>query len=65
MRRLAGVGVWVGFAVALVGSFEQALKASASPIWSSVFGFPVLHHYLAGFIVLGVSPLILELKDNE
>jgi hypothetical protein len=60
--KLAHVGVWFGFAIALAGSFEQALQASGSPIWSSIFGFPMLHHYLLGFVILGASLLILELK---
>ncbi|MBT0160769.1 hypothetical protein G4O51_12385 [Candidatus Bathyarchaeota archaeon A05DMB-2] len=64
LRRLARAGVWLGFAVALAGSFEQALDASASPVWSSVFGFPVPHHYLLGFILLAVSLLTLELKEG-
>jgi hypothetical protein len=62
--KLARIGVWFGFAFALAGSFEQALEASSSPVWSSVFGFPMLHHYLIGFIVLAVSLLILELKKR-
>ena len=62
LRRLARVGVWFGFSVALVGSFEHALRASESPIWSSVFGFPVLHHYLVGFAILAGSLLILEFE---
>ncbi len=60
--KLAHIGIWFGFAIALAGSFEQALQASGSPIWSSILGFPILHHYLLGFIILGVSLLILELK---
>ena len=55
------IGVGFGFALALAGSFEQAL-ANGSPIWSSVFGFPMLHHYLIGFVILGVSLAVMELK---
>ena len=66
MGKLAYAGVWFGFALALAGSFEQALRASPSPVWSSVFGFPMLHHYLVGFVILAVSLLILMLKrDGE
>ena len=58
---LAPKGVWFGLGLALAGSFEQALE-NGNPIWSSAFGFPMLHHYLVGFIILAVSLLILELK---
>lgn len=64
IMRLSRVGVWFGFAIALAGSFEQALD-NGSPIWSSVFGFPVLHHYLIGFVILGVSLLILEVRRGK
>ena len=65
MRRLARVGVWFGFTLALAGSFEQALQASENPIWSSVMGFPFLHHYLLGFVVLAVSLIILEFRREQ
>jgi hypothetical protein len=65
MRYLAKKGVWFRLGLALAGSFEQALRASPSPIWSNVFGFPMLHHYLIGFIILAVSLIILELKKEK
>jgi hypothetical protein len=49
--------VWFGLGLALAGSFEQALE-NGDPVWSNVFGFPMLHHYLIGFIILAVSLLI-------
>jgi Ni/Fe-hydrogenase subunit HybB-like protein len=58
---LAPAGVWFGFALALAGAFEQALQCG-DPLWSSVYGFPVLHHYLTGFIILAVSLLLSEYK---
>lgn len=63
-RKLARVGVWFGFALALAGSFEQALQ-SGNPIWSSIFGFPILHHYLIGFLILAVSLLIIEFRSHQ
>lgn len=57
---LAQIGVWFGLAIALLGSFEQA-NDSGSPFWSSVLGFPFIHHYLLGFIILAVSLLIVYL----
>ena len=63
-RRIAMIGVGFGFALALAGSFEQAL-ANGSPIWSSVFGFPMMHHYLIGFVILAVSLLILEFRRDK
>lgn len=62
---LARVGVWFAYAIALAGSFEQALGNPGSPIWSSVFGFPILHHYLIGFILLGIGMFVLEVKVME
>lgn len=55
---LSQYGIWFGFVLALVGSFEQILHPSPDPIWSSIFGFPILHHYLIGFLILGISLLI-------
>jgi hypothetical protein len=64
LQKLAHIGVWFGLGLALAGSFEQAL-ANGNPIWSSAFGFPVLHHYLIGFIILAVSLIISRLKKDE
>lgn len=54
--------IWLGFGIALAGSFEQALDASkcngGSPFWSSVAGIPFPHHYIDGFLILGVCLLI-------
>ncbi len=67
-NRLCLLLVGVFYAVALAGSFEQANDAAGasggSPIWSSVFGFPVPHHYLLGFAGLAVCLVILLLGGD-
>ncbi len=57
--KICKIGVWFGFTLALAGSFEQAL-ANGNSFWSSVAGFPFLHHYLYGFLILGFCMIILE-----
>ena len=48
--------------MAMQGSIEQAMIAASqtggSAIWSSWFGPPVPHHYLVGFILIGVGWII-------
>lgn len=61
---IAEWGVWLGLGLALAGSFEQALQ-NGDPIWSSAFGFPMLHHYLVGFIILAVSLLISRWNEAK
>ncbi len=51
---------WVGYTVALLGAFEQA-NDNCSPLWSSVLGFPFLHHMYYGFAAVGVAWVWLTL----
>ena len=50
---------WSGFLLALHGSVEQAIFATettkGSVLWSSMFGEPILHHYLTGFILIALG----------
>jgi hypothetical protein len=50
---------WIGFVVAVHGSVEQAIIATAttngSALWSSWFGEPIIHHYLSGFILIAIG----------
>lgn len=46
----------LGFMLAFSGAFEQANDAyqtgvNTSPIWSSLYGCPIPHHYISGFII--------------
>jgi hypothetical protein len=63
LRRLlfwvAPKGVWFGLGLAVASTFEQTLK-NGEPIWSSVYGFPILHHVWIAFIILAVSLLISQ-----
>ena len=45
---------WIGYVVALLGAFEQA-NENGSPFWSSVLGFPFLHHMYYGFGLIAVA----------
>jgi hypothetical protein len=42
--------------------FEQCLN-NGSPIWSTVLGFPFIHHGYYGFIGLIVAYFLLLLKN--
>jgi len=64
VKALLLMSFGIGYMLALSGAFEQALDnyragLSPSPIWSSVFGPPILHHYLTGFIIVIVAFSIL------
>jgi len=61
---LAPKGVWFSLGLALAGSFEQALE-NGDPIWSSAYGFPILHHYVIGFIILAVSLIISQWREAK
>jgi len=50
--------------LALLAFFEQCLD-SGNPIWSSVFGFPFLHHGYYGFIGLFIAWLILVIPYRK
>ena len=66
VRLLLVLLAGIGYAVALCGSFEQALNADPeNPFFSSVYGAPFLHHYLAGFALLGASLILLLLTPKK
>jgi len=60
IRFLAPKGLWFGVGVAAVGSYQQAYENGASAIWSTAYGFPIVHHYVLGFLILATSVLIME-----
>jgi hypothetical protein len=45
---------WTGYVVALLGAFEQA-NDNGVPFWSSVLGFPFLHHMYYGFAFVALA----------
>jgi hypothetical protein len=61
---LAQKGVWFGLGLAIAATFEQTLR-SGEPIWSSVYGFPILHHVWLAFIILAVSLLISQWREAD
>ncbi len=52
----------LGYMMALLGAWEQALDAGVHPFWGATWSFPFPHHYIVGFMVCGVSALILAFK---
>lgn len=60
---------WVGFGAAFWGAFEMAFQATEyaphtdSAIWSGTFGFPFFHHYIYGFIMVGVVWILVYIID--
>jgi hypothetical protein len=61
---LAPKGIWFGLGLAVAATFEQTLR-NGEPIWSSVYGFPILHHVWSAFIILAVSLLISQWREAE
>ena len=61
---LAPKGVWFGLGLAVAATFEQALR-NGDPLWSSVYGFPILHHVWVAFIILAVSLLISQWNEAK
>jgi len=53
---------WFSYSTALWAFFEQCLN-NGSPIWSTVLGFPFMHHGYYGFIGLIVAYFLLLLKN--
>jgi len=48
------------YCLALWGAYEFAYQCpGVHPFWSGTFGYPVLHHYLVGFI--GMVPCVYYL----
>ena len=51
---------WIGFGAAFWGAFEMAYQATGCgltehPFWSGTWGAPIPHHYVVGFILVGVA----------
>ena len=61
---LAQKSVWFGLGLAVAATFEQTLR-NGEPIWSSVYGFPILHYVWIAFIILAVSLLISQWREAE
>jgi len=61
---LAPIGVWLGIGLALEAFFEQC-NDGGSPFWSTVAGFPFLHHGYYAFLILIVSLLIVSWKNEN
>jgi hypothetical protein len=61
---VAPKGVWFGLGLAVAATFEQTLR-NGEPIWSSVYGFPILHHVWLAFIILAVSLLISQWNEAK
>jgi len=61
---IAGKGVWLGLGLAIAATFEQTLR-NGEPLWSSVYGFPILHHVWIAFIILAVSLLISQWNEAK
>ena len=57
------VGFWAAMLTAFWGSFEQAVQAGNDPIWSGTLGFPFLHHYIIGYIILIIFYILLTYQD--
>jgi hypothetical protein len=57
-------GIWFGLGVAATGAYQQAYE-NGSALWSGAYGYPLLHHYALGFIVLSVSLLIYQYKTEQ
>lgn len=59
-KQLLGLIVFLlGFATAFWGSFEMAYQSGNHPIWSGTWGFPIVHHYVVGFIMILVGVTML------
>ena len=57
---------WIGYGAAFWGAFEFAFKLAErgiieSAVWSGTFGFPFFHHYIYGFIMVGVAWVLIPL----
>lgn len=62
-RLLKHVLFWIGFLTAFWGSFEMAYDSGSHPIWSGTWGPPIPHHYVIGFVIVGISYFLLTRKD--
>jgi len=53
----------VGFTVGLVGSAQFAIEAGSDPYFSGVYGYPIPHHYLFGYILQFMIYLLFTRDD--
>ncbi len=68
--RLAQVIFGGGMVLFLSGAFEIAYDAwkagvISSPVWSSLFGIGILHHYLIGFIVVIIAWIVMFVEEDK
>ena len=54
---------FVGFITAFWGSFEMAYQSGNHPIWSGTWGFPIVHHYVVGYIIIIIVYLMFTQED--
>ena len=54
---------WVSYLTAFWGAFEMAYQSGSHPIWSGTWGFPVLHHYVFGFV--GIFVIYISFTKND
>jgi len=54
---------WLFYLTAFWGAFEMAYDAGCNPLWSAVWGFPIPHHYVTGFIGLALTYFLFTKDD--
>ncbi|MGD2201307.1 MAG: hypothetical protein PVJ38_06740 [Candidatus Bathyarchaeota archaeon] len=56
---------WLFYITAFWGAFEQAYNAPGHPLWSDTWSLPlpVPHHYVVGFIGMGVAYFLFTMED--
>ena len=59
-HTLFNIGFWTFF----WGAFEQAYQSPGHPIWSGTFGFPIMHHYIVGAILVYIGYILITF-DKE
>lgn len=71
VRRILRALLLLGYATAFWGTWEFATTLNEhglipSPIWSGALGAPIPHHYIIGFICVGVGVIGIEwTRRNE
>ena len=63
-RTLTHIAFNTGFWTLFWGAFEQALQ-NGQPIWSTQFGPPIPHHYLAGAALAYAAYLLQTLRSTH
>ena len=53
----------VGYGTAFWGAFEMAYQSGSHAIWSGTWGFPFPHHYVVGFMLVGLSYFMFTMDD--